>query len=235
MRMPIQVSKLGIDTIKQIESFQPKAYWDHKQWSIGYGTKAFSADEVIDKNEATKRLITHLTYQVEPIINRTIHKSINQNQFDAIASFIYNIGSTAFQKSTFLKRLNYEENIEKVAKEEFKRWVYAGGEKSKGLLNRRKKETELFIKKKRTMLEVIKMQMRELSIGGVFLAIATIGALIISGIITGKQKAKSIFSGKFGKRLKTTLYAIIGIAISGFVWVVYEVLGDDFKMMGEDK
>ena len=67
------------------------------------------------------------------------------NEKDAIVSFIYNIGNEAFAESTFLRELNRKQYLS--ASREFTRWIWAGGKRSKGLLNRRLSEQELFRKK----------------------------------------------------------------------------------------
>jgi lysozyme len=68
---------------------------------------------------------------------------LTQNQFDALVSFSFNVGVHAFSKSTLLKKLNREDY--KGAKREFRRWVYAGGRRLQGLVNRRNQEAQLFL------------------------------------------------------------------------------------------
>ena len=68
---------------------------------------------------------------------------INQDQFDTLVSFAFNVGVGAFRKSTLLKLLN-QGNYEG-AKDEFQRWVYGGGRRLAGLVNRRNHEAELFL------------------------------------------------------------------------------------------
>ena len=68
---------------------------------------------------------------------------LTDNQFDALCSFVFNLGSGAFQSSTLRRRLNrgdYEG-----AANEFPRWVFAGGRKLKGLIKRRSDERLLFL------------------------------------------------------------------------------------------
>lgn len=65
-----------------------------------------------------------------------------QSEYDALVSFVYNIGVTAFRKSTMLRRLKALDYRE--ASYEFGRWVFVNGVKSKGLINRRAAERSLF-------------------------------------------------------------------------------------------
>ena len=67
---------------------------------------------------------------------------LTQNQFDALCSFIYNVGCKAFCGSTLLRLLN-EEHYD-AAMQQFKRWDKAAGKVMAGLANRRKHEAELF-------------------------------------------------------------------------------------------
>jgi len=66
-----------------------------------------------------------------------------QNQFDALVSFTFNVGVGAFSNSTLLRRLN-KRNYQGT-KQEFRRWVHAGGRRLQGLVNRRNQEAGLFL------------------------------------------------------------------------------------------
>lgn len=68
---------------------------------------------------------------------------LSENQKVALASFIFNVGPTAFKNSTLLKKLN--KNDIKGAADEFDRWILDNGVIKKGLINRRKEEKELFL------------------------------------------------------------------------------------------
>jgi len=69
--------------------------------------------------------------------------SINQNQFDALVSFCYNVGVTNFKKSTLLKIVNNNPNDPNVAIQ-FGRWIRANGRVLAGLVKRRKSEADLY-------------------------------------------------------------------------------------------
>ena len=76
-------------------------------------------------------------------VNTLVTWNINQNQFDALVSFAYNLGVKNLQNSTLIKKINLG-NIPG-ASLEFVKWVYAGGKVVKGLQNRREKERLLFL------------------------------------------------------------------------------------------
>jgi lysozyme len=68
---------------------------------------------------------------------------INQNQFDALVSFVYNVGAGNFAKSTLLKKLNKADY--QGAGDEFLRWNRGGGKVLNGLIRRRDAERSLFL------------------------------------------------------------------------------------------
>jgi lysozyme len=81
---------------------------------------------------------------VDACLDKNVKVNLNQNQFDALASFVYNIGETAFIKSTMLT-LIHQNSLTLVASQ-FDRWVFDNGKRMQGLVNRRLKEKELFLK-----------------------------------------------------------------------------------------
>ena len=145
----MKISKKGVDFIKKFECFIPKAYWDYKQWSIGYGSGTYEngskvkEGEIVSEVKATSMLHSWLEKVVCPTIDKNVKVALNQSQYDALASFIYNVGNGAFEKSTMLKLIN--QNKIKEAAEQFDVWINAGGKPNQGLINRRKKEKELFL------------------------------------------------------------------------------------------
>ena len=76
-------------------------------------------------------------------VNRLIDAPLNQNQFDALTSFAFNLGNGSLQASTLRKKVNREDY--EGAADEFPRWVFAGGRKLNGLVKRRYAERALFL------------------------------------------------------------------------------------------
>lgn len=152
----MNVSTNGIELIKQFEGCSLKAYkCPAGIWTIGYGhTNGVKEGQAITKAEAENLLKQDLT-RFERVINNVIKVNLNQNQFDALVSFSYNIGTGALKNSTLLKLLNNEDY--KGAAEQFDKWVYAGGKKLAGLIKRRTAEKELFLKPITTRYKVIAM------------------------------------------------------------------------------
>lgn len=147
-----QVSHKTLDLIKEFEGFSPKAYQDVANiWTIGYGstfykdgTKVKQGDK-ITKSEA-ELLLNDVVNDFATKVNKVVKVELNDCQFGAIVSLAYNIGTTAFSKSTLLKKLNKNPN-DITIENEFLRWVRAGGKLTRGLVNRRKKESDFYFSK----------------------------------------------------------------------------------------
>lgn len=137
------ISKNGLDLIKQFESLQLKAYkCSANVWTIGYGhTKNVKEGDRISQDQANCFLMQDL-YSVERAIVRLVKVKLNQNQFDALCSLIFNIGISAFNKSTLLAKLNKEDYVG--AAEQFRRWNKVNNVVMAGLVRRRQAEEDLF-------------------------------------------------------------------------------------------
>lgn len=140
------VSQKGLDLIKKFEGFSDKEYiCPAGKATIGYGHVILADEyfkEPISKQEAENLLKKDLEPR-QKSLNTFIKVSINQNQFDALISIIYNIGVGNFQKSTLLKFVN-NRLFDKVPNQ-FRRWCYVNGKMSKGLANRREEEIKLWL------------------------------------------------------------------------------------------
>ena len=142
----MKVSGRGLTEITRSEGVRLCAYPDPgtggAPWTIGYGhTKGVVKGQTITMYQAISFLQEDLTW-VEKCIEDNVTVKLNQNQFDALVSFIFNIGCGAFHKSTLLKLLN--EGKYALAQKEFAKWNKAGGRVMGGLVARRKRESELF-------------------------------------------------------------------------------------------
>jgi len=141
---PQRMSDRALEMLKQFEGLRLRAYRDSAGvWTIGYGhTKTAYPGMVITRAEA-ERLLRQDLVRFEKAVRDSVRVPLTQNQFDALVSFSFNVGVGAFRKSTLLKRLNKKDYAG--AKQEFRRWVYAGGRRLQGLVNRRNQEAHLFL------------------------------------------------------------------------------------------
>jgi len=143
------ISERGFEVIREFEGFRENAYLDTGGvWTIGFGTIKYPNGNKVKKGDACTRTQAEMWLQndtawVDTCLDQTIKVTVNQNQFDALASFVYNVGETAFKKSTMLKVLNAGNYAG--AASQFDRWVYDNGKAINGLVNRRQKEKALFL------------------------------------------------------------------------------------------
>jgi lysozyme len=150
MKKPMRpISDTALDLVKRFEGFSPTRYLcSGGKLTIGYGhviTKAHIKDfeKPITEQRARHILMMDMTYAAQAV-NRLVKVPLTQNQFDALVSFVFNIGDGAFAASTLLRYLNkgrYQE-----AAVEFMRWIHAGGKRLDGLIRRRRAEQELFLR-----------------------------------------------------------------------------------------
>ena len=139
----MKTSPKGIALIKEFEGLRLKAYQcPGGVWTIGYGhTAGVKPGMLISKAQAEEYLKADLI-AFERSLNG-LGLALNQNQFDALVSFIYNVGTGNFSNSTLLRkvRANPQENS---IMDEFLRWVYSKGRVLPGLQRRRLAEMKLY-------------------------------------------------------------------------------------------
>lgn len=148
----MKISNNGLNLIKHFEGFSSTPYLCPARIpTIGFGntyyedgTKVTLKDKPITEQRATELLefIANKTFSEN--INKVVKVPLNQNQFDSLVSFAYNIGNKNFNWSTLLKKLNLSDY--EGASQEFGRWNQANGKILNGLVLRRQKEKELFLK-----------------------------------------------------------------------------------------
>ena len=143
----------GTELIKSFEGFKSKPYkCPAGVPTIGYGAtfypngkKVTMADKAITEQDATD-LLCHMLESFEKYVDSYCRDDVNQNQFDALVSFAYNLGPANLKSSTLLKKVNANPNDETI-RAEFMKWVKAGGKTLKGLVRRREAEANLYFTK----------------------------------------------------------------------------------------
>ena len=148
----MRLGSKGLELIKSFEGFYSKPYLDPIGIpTIGYGAtyypdkrKVTMKDKPLTEKEASD-LLKEMMVTYENDVKRLVKRELNQNQFDALVSFTYNLGSANLGKSTLLKKVNANP-CDKTIKDEFLKWNKAGGKVLNGLTRRRNAEAELYFK-----------------------------------------------------------------------------------------
>ncbi len=145
----MKASKNCIELIKKFEGFSAKPYLcPAKVPTIGYGSTRYADGRKVTMNDPqigekqAVEIMQETLKSYERDVIRYVKVAINQNQFDALVDFAYNVGSKNLLNSTLLKKLNSMDWLG--ASMEFGKWVYADGKKLKGLVARREAERVLF-------------------------------------------------------------------------------------------
>jgi lysozyme len=145
----MNLSQNGLDLIKSLEGFRASPYLDSAQIpTIGYGTILYPDGNRVTMDDSDITLTQGEQYLAFEINQKTtgvggmVTSAVNQNQFDALVSFAYNLGLGALHGSTLLKLVNQSDFDD--AANEFLKWNHAGGQVVAGLTRRRLAEKQLF-------------------------------------------------------------------------------------------
>lgn len=150
----MEFSEKATGLIAKFEGFSSKPYPDPatkgEPYTIGYGTtiypngiKVTMKDKAISIVEAIGFLKNYLDKNVAPVLQKNLKVTLNQNQIDALASLIYNIGPTNFVNSTLLKKINSNASIQEI-QTQWLSWNKANKKVMQGLTNRREAEFKLY-------------------------------------------------------------------------------------------
>jgi lysozyme len=139
----MNIGQRGIEIIKHFEGCELEAYkCPAGVWTIGYGhIKGVSEGMSITQEQAEQMLLDELK-EYENYINELVVVDLSQNQFDALVSWVYNLGPANLKSSTLLKVLNSGDYAGVPA--QIERWNKAGGKVLEGLIRRRLAESSLF-------------------------------------------------------------------------------------------
>lgn len=136
-------SQACVDLVKSFEGFSATAYLCPAGVpTVGYGsTENVDMGDEVTEVEAECMLMEDLI-EASVAIDQLVDVPLNQNQYDALTSLVYNIGRDAFRNSTLLKLLNSGEYEGAAA--QFARWNRGGGRVLAGLTRRREEERKVF-------------------------------------------------------------------------------------------
>jgi lysozyme len=143
----MDITNQGIVSLENREALRLKAYQDSVGiWTVGYGSTIVDGVRVKQGDTITKEkaeaCLRNDVKKASSSVNTFVKVPLTPNQFDALVSFVYNVGTSAFEHSTLLRYLNAGKY--KDAASQLLVWVYAGGKVIPGLINRRKSEYQQF-------------------------------------------------------------------------------------------
>lgn len=146
----MKLNTAGYRLICRFEGFSSKPYLDSiKVPTIGYGNTFYSngkrvtlLDNSITELEAFE-MFKEIADKFAAKVSKLVTSPIDQGQFNALVSLTYNIGPANFEKSTLLRKVNFNHNDPSI-REEFLKWNKAGGNVLKGLTIRRKAEADIY-------------------------------------------------------------------------------------------
>jgi len=155
------VSNELLKFLEEFESFRSKPYLcPAKVPTIGYGTTFYfdtkkrvtMADKPITKEDALRLKQGHINEVFAPLVNKLCRDDLKQNEFDAIVSFVYNAGATYRSKIGSINYYNLFRNVNNYMSGQamVNYWsslaITGGGVRLNGLIRRRKREVEMYLK-----------------------------------------------------------------------------------------
>ena len=144
------LSERGLRHLVECEGFSARPYADAGRCSVGYGHRVHDGPcseaahlhaARLGEEEARALLLADVA-RCEQAVNELVHVPLDQGQFDALVSFVFNVGRRAFRESRLLQAVNAGEFAR--VPDELRRWVHQGKTRVQGLANRREKEIRLF-------------------------------------------------------------------------------------------
>jgi lysozyme len=142
----MKTSGEGVALIKKFEGCKLEAYQcSASVWTIGWGTtKGVKEGDTCTQDEADAFLEDDL-FEFEKAVHKHVNVSLKQNEFDALVSWVYNLGGTNLRESTLLVRINDNTDSSRAdIPYQIRRWNRADGKVLDGLVRRRKAEALLW-------------------------------------------------------------------------------------------
>ena len=150
----LSVSEVGLEFLKTVEGLRHVAYKDSAGvWTIGYGhTGGVKQGHRVTSNQAEIYLYKDILHH-ERGVRKHVLVRLEQYQFDALVSFSFNVGRSAFVNSKVLAAVNKKDVV--ATFQELLRWDNVNGRKSPGLAKRRFLEAALFLNQLETALDLL--------------------------------------------------------------------------------
>jgi lysozyme len=145
----MEINKAGKDLIKKFEGCKLKAYkCPANVWTIGFGNTFYEDGSKVKEGdvitqERANELFDIIIIDFVRMSNALVKSDVTENNFSAIVSFAFNVGTGNLKKSTLLKKVNADPK-DPTIKAEFMKWTRANGVVLKGLVRRREAEAKLY-------------------------------------------------------------------------------------------
>tara|TARA_B100001059_G_C17748281_1_gene535620 strand:- start:268 stop:777 length:510 start_codon:yes stop_codon:yes gene_type:complete len=137
------ISEEGKNLIKKFEGCELEAYkCAAGVWTIGYGHIKTAVEGMKIDQATANELFDEEMGEYETYVNTAVNVPLSQNQFDALVSWVFNLGNGNLNASTMLKVINSGDHAGVPA--QIKRWNKAGGKVLDGLIRRREAEALLY-------------------------------------------------------------------------------------------
>lgn len=132
----MKASEKAYSLIRQFEGLRLTAYrCPAGVWTVGYGHTTGVVPSMAITKEQAEEFLRQDIKAIENAVNAEC-QNLRQCQFDALVSFVFNVGGRNFRKSTLLKKIRMNPDDNSIM-DEFLRWVYANGVVLPGLQKRR--------------------------------------------------------------------------------------------------
>lgn len=142
----MKISQKGIDLIKKFEGCRLKAYKDSVGvWTIGWGNTSHAKAGMAITQQQAETFLKEDIVPVERVLNG-MGVNFTQNQFDALCSWIFNLGTANFNSSAMRKYIIAKKGDVEITDQLIK-WHNAGGKPLTGLKRRRVAEANMFLGK----------------------------------------------------------------------------------------
>ena len=146
----MKLDESGYKLIQEFEGLSLVPYLcSAKVATIAYGSTFYPSGKKVTMQDqpislaTAKWMLKETADKFATDVDKLIKANLNQNQFNAIVSFAFNLGLTSLGRSTLLKKVNINPNDPTIAAE-FLKWNKAGGKVLNGLTKRRAKEAKLY-------------------------------------------------------------------------------------------
>lgn len=141
----METSERGLALIKEHEGYRDTAYrCPSGEWTIGFGhTSGVKEGQRCTLKDAGRWLKEDIAAAEREVSFQTQGVPLRQCQYDALVSFVFNLGAGNFRKSTLLKKVRANPDSPSI-RDEFGKWIYGGGRVLPGLVARREAEADLY-------------------------------------------------------------------------------------------